>query len=606
MPTIPEALATALALHQAGRLNDAEAIYQQILRAEPRHVEAWNFLGGLEFQRGNYAAAVQYIGRSVELMPAYLDAHYNLALALHKQGNIDAAIARYRYFIASGAPVAAAHNNLGLLLIQKGHADEAITCYRRAIELDPSYVQAHYNLGLASCKRGAVEQAVAAWRRTLELAPGHAEAWNDLGNVLKQQRNFDEATDCYERSIALQPDYAAAHSNLGIVHRDQWNLDAAIGCFRRSLALQPAAAEVETNLGIALSDTGCYEEAAGCFRRALVLQPDLAEAHRGLSNLLLLTGDYDRGWPEYEWRWRTGRLSMPQFAHPRWKGEPLDGRTILLWAEQGLGDTLQFVRYAPVLKSLGAMVLFECPRALMKLVASCPGIDRLLEQRSLADGTPATQADIAFDYQLPLLSLPTVLKTRVETIPANIPYLSADAALVERWRAQLRPIEGFRIGINWHGRAGHGAFRQRNIPLACFTDIAELPGVRLISLHKGAGREELAAWQGRQPIVDLGDDVDETSGAFMDTAAIMQNLDLVITSDTSIPHLAGALGVKVWLILPLAADWRWLLNRSDSPWYPTMRIFRQRRPGDWPAVFAEIKAALGERLRHYPEILPPR
>jgi hypothetical protein len=372
--------------------------------------------------------------------------------------------------------------------------------------------------------------------------------------VLKQGGRLEEAESSYHRVLELAPEYVNAHNNLG--H--------------------------------ALYEQGRYDEAGACFRRALELNPNHAEAHGNLSHLLLLKGDFEPGWREYEWRWKSRDLRPREFEQPRWDGGPLAGKTILLHAEQGLGDTIQFVRYATVVKSMGAEVLMECPLPLKSLLTSCSGIDRLI---GFGEALPA------FDVHAPLLSLPGIFKTTLETIPAKVSYLGADQSLVDSWRVKLAGVRGFRIGINWRGRVGVGSFVLRDVPLSCFAGLADLPGVRLISLQQGPGRQELEGADERVPIMDLGANIDQEHGAFMDTAAIMSNLDLVITSDTSIPHLAGALGVPVWLALPFVPDWRWQLMREDSPWYPTMRLFRQKRARDWEWVFEEMMAVLAEKVQ---------
>jgi hypothetical protein len=303
--------------------------------------------------------------------------------------------------------------------------------------------------------------------------------------------------------------------------------------------------------------------------------------------LSLLKGDFQRGWAEYQWRWKTKQAPQRGFSQPLWDGQPLEGRTILLHAEQGLGDTIQFVRYAALVKRLGGTVVLECPKPLLPLLATFAGIDQLVGQ---GDELPA------FATHAPLLSLPGILQTSLDTIPAAVPYLFAAPALKEHWREKLRAVHGYKIGINWQGQPGQGQWLARSIPLQQLATLAEIPGVRLVSLQKGAGREQLAEASGRFPLVDLGDEVDQAGGAFMDTAAIVMNLDLVITSDTALPHLAGSLGAAVWVALPLVPDWRWLLDRGDSPWYPTMRLFRQDQRGDWQGVFRRIKVALADRM----------
>jgi hypothetical protein len=298
-----------------------------------------------------------------------------------------------------------------------------------------------------------------------------------------------------------------------------------------------------------------------------------------------MQGDFHCGWREYEWRWQSTQLEQHAFAQPRWDGSPLLDRRILLHAEQGLGDTIQFIRYAALIKrqNPAATIIVECQRPLTNLLMRFPGIDQLI-----AAGDPLPP----FDVQSPLLSLPGIFQTTLATIPANIPYLFAELKLVEHWRNWLKSVGGLRIGINWQGRAGEGEFQKRNVPLESFIELAQLPGVQLIKLHKQQEGARASNPCPQVALLDPGPDFDTFHGAFEDTAAIMLNLDLVITSDTSVPHLAGALGVPVWIALPFVPDWRWMLQRTDSPWYPTMRLFRQQSPGDWNGVFAEISAEL--------------
>jgi tetratricopeptide (TPR) repeat protein len=508
-------------------------------------------------------------------------------LAHHQAGRLQEAEQIYRQILAVAPACADAWHLLGMISRRAGNQDLAIRYVQRAIELNPRFAEAHYNLGNIFQDARRLDEAIACFRRAVEIAPDLAVAHNGLGNVYRDKGNTGEAAECYRRALEFTPDYAEARSNLGVTFYDLGQLDEAVRHYFQALALRPDDASVLYNLGRAFQEQGKRTAAIEHYRSALAVRPELAEAHVGLATALLLGGEFEPGWREYEWRWKVGQLPRRDFGRPLWNGEPLSGKTILLHAEQGFGDTFQFIRYAPLVQALGATVLMEVQRPLVKLLANCLGTDR---QLGVGDALPA------FDVQVPLLSLPGILKTNLETIPRTVPYLFADAALVEQWRQTLERVPGFRIGINWHGRAGKGSFRNRNIPCDCLASLAELPGVRLISLQQGEGRQELASMSDRSSIIDLGDDVDKTNAAFMDTAAIMMNLDLVITSDTSIPHLAGALGVPVWLALPFAPEWRWLLDRDDSPWYPTMRLFRQATPGDWSSVVQAMSQALRHRL----------
>ena len=351
------------------------------------------------------------------------------------------------------------------------------------------------------------------------------------------------------------------------------------------MALRPDYAEAHNNLGNVLLDQGKFDESAARFEQALALRPDYAVAQMGLASCYLVQGKYELGWPAYEGRLRLPGVE-PQPSLPRWTGEPLAGRRVLLVAEQGLGDTLHFVRYARLLKERCARVVLACHAALGRLLASHPDLDELFILGSAVD-LPRS------DFYLPLLSAPGAFHTTASTIPSEVPYLSADPELTDQWRRELAGIDGFKIGIAWQGSRGYRFDRSRSIPLADFAPLASLPGVRLVSLQKGFGSDQVATVD--FPVLDLSGRLDEVAGPFMDTAAVIRNLDLVVTPDTAIAHLAGALGVPVWVALQFSPDWRWLQGRDDSPWYPTMRLFRQTTFGGWPEVFERITKAIKAR-----------
>ena len=313
------------------------------------------------------------------------------------------------------------------------------------------------------------------------------------------------------------------------------------------------------------------------------LKPDDADAHLNLAYSWFFRGDFQAAWPEYEWRWKRRGFSRPAFGQPLWDGSNLNGQTILLFAEQGLGDTLQFIRYVPFVRRLGARVLVQCQGPLLRLLATCWGINRLVRE---GDSLPP------FDVQIPLLSLPRIFRSTLATIPANIPYLCADPDSSVHWRSQLSSLKGFKVGIAWQGNPEHQRDRRRSVGLLTFEPLARVPGVRLVSLQKGPGSEQLRDIEDRLSVLDVADRL----GDFADTAALLSNLDLVITVDTAVAHLAGALGIPVWVVLPLDPDWRWLLDRQDSPWYPSMRLFRQTAWGDWTGVFERVTEALRRQV----------
>lgn len=587
MPTVSEALAIALQFHRAGQLQQAEQIYRQVIEVQPDHAPAYNQLGDVLIDQGKLDAAVACYGRALELKPDFAGAHNNLGNALKQQGKLDEAVACYRRALQLQPVSAVAHNNLGAALRNQGKLEDAIDCYRRAIALQPAFAEAHSNLGEVIHEQGALQQAADCYRRALELKPQWVAAAHGLGDVLKAQGRLDEAVACYRRALELQPASAVTLNGLGNALRELERTQEAIACYRRALEMQPTFAEAHHNWGLALKEAGELEPALACFRRALELRPDYAHAHTNHAMALLLAGDWRQGWPEYEWRWQCKGVAPRHFPQPLWDGSPLRGKTILIHAEQGIGDTFQFVRYVPLVEQSGATVLLECEKALLPLLGEL-GNHRLIGRR---DPLPA------FDTHAPLLSLPRIFQTTLDTVPVHIPYLHASPPLVEHWREKLREIRGYKIGINWESRPANGHWRLRDIPLRQFAGVAEIPGVRLISLQGGTARQQRAQECESFPVIDLGGDVDQAHGAFMDTAAILPHLELVITSDTALAHLAGAMGVPVWVALPFAPDWRWMLGRSDSPWYPTMRLFRQPTSRDWESVFDAIQAALRDRLQ---------
>ncbi len=448
---------------------------------------------------------------------------------------------------AAVAPdLAGAHNALGTILETQGKHDEALACFQHAVRIAPAFVAGYNNLGGALKSLGKYREAIVCFEEALRLDDRSAEAYNGLGAALQCGEQPDEARAAYECALSLNPNYAEANSNLGRLLGDQGHFDAALQRFNQTARMRP----------------------------------EWASAHHNRGLMLLLTGDLAGGWPEYEWRWQMPGV-RPRPAGPAWQGEPLAGRTILLFHEQGLGDTLQFIRYVPLVKARGGRVIVQCARKLIPILGTCAGIDELV-----ADDQPPPD----YDLQAALLSLPGIFQTRLDTIPAAAPYLSAPEELVQRWRSELGDDGRLRVGINWQGNPTYRHDAQRSVRLEAFAPLAAIEGVRLLSLQKGFGSEQME--NSPFPVEDLGSRLDADGRAFYETAAVIKNLDLVVTSDTAVAHLAGALGAPVWVALPLSPDWRWFLDREDSPWYPTMRLFRQGSLGDWPDVFRRIAGSL--------------
>ena len=454
---------------------------------------------------------------------------------------------------------------------------------RRAIALNPAEFGSHFNLGLVLKEQGLAAEAEACFRQAVRLNPRFEDGFNNLGLALKDQGRLGEAVECFRHSVRLNPCYVAGLNNLGLALNDQDQVAEALACFRQALAENPRHIDAHNNLGGSLMNFGLRAEAREHYEEALRTQPGNGTALWNRSLLRLLEGDFSGGWRDYEHRWTQPGFVARHVDRPLWDGSSLEGKTILLHAEQGLGDTIQFLRYAPLVKRRGGTVLFECQPSLVPLCTGVAGIDFL---------GAAGAALPPFDVQAPLLSVPGILGTTPTTIPAAVPYLRADPGLVAYWTQQMAPLGGFKIGIAWQGSRAHKGDRFRSFSLKQLESLASVAGVKLVSLQKGPGTEQL---RGGSPVLDLSERLD-LAGAFLDTAAIMMNLDLVITVDSAVAHLGGALAVPVWVALSSAADWRWLLERADSPWYPTMRLFRQQRIGEWQEVFERITMEVSARI----------
>jgi tetratricopeptide (TPR) repeat protein len=580
--TIQQAFDLAVQHHQAGRLQEAEQLYRQVLAQQPNHAEALHLLGVLAGQGGRNELAVDLIRRAVGLKPDLADAHYNLGKALTEIRRADEAIASYRQAIRLQPGDAVAHNNLGIALRDTGQFEKAVASHRDAIWLKPDYPEAHYNLGIALKDMGRLDDAIASYRRAIAINPHYAEAHSNLGNALQSKGQLDEAVASHRQAIRLKPDSALAHNNLGGALNDIGQLDEAIVACRRAIALRPDYPEAHSNLGNALKDKGQLDEAIAACRQAIALRPDYAEAHFNLSLCLLTRGDFQPGWEEYEWRWKCKDLSPPRdFARPQWDGRPLEGRTLLLHMEQGLGDAIQLIRYLPGVEQRGGKLIIECYAELQRLFQTMAG--RCCQ--IVVPGQPLP----AFDFHCPLLSLPRVFGTNLANIPQIVPYLNPDPALLDAWSRTLGSPDGqLRVGLAWAGSPRFKANRTRSLNLQQLAPLAAVRGARFYSLQKGPAGEQAKNPPRGLELVDLGPKLND----FADTAAVMSLMDLIITTDTSVPHLAGALARPVWVMLQFMPDWRWLLDREDSPWYPTMRLFRQPRIGDWDSVITRVVEAL--------------
>jgi len=541
----------ALAWHQQGQWPLAAAAYQAVLEIAPKHFDALRLLGILHIQRGEPGPAIERLQQALCIDTTQANLYLNIGSAQHALQQTEAALQSYAV----------------------------------ALQLQPDYAEAHYNRGLALQSLGQLEPAIASYRQALRFNPDFIQAYCNCGATLHLLKHLDEALASYQHALQRQPDHLLALYNLGLVLYDLNRPNEALACYDRALQLKPDFAEALCNYGVALQALNRLDEALACYTRALQLQTEvdagLAQTQWNAGLCHLLRGELELGWQKYEWGRACGqRGPQRRFEQPLWLGDqPLQGKNILLHAEQGLGDTLQFCRYAPLVAALGATVWLEVQAPLHTLLTQLPGVAGVFEAGAVLPG---------FDYHCPLLSLPLALRTRLDTIPAQVAYLQSDPAKTAHWSARLASPHQPLIGIAWSGNATHKHDRQRSIPLA---ELAPLftRGARFVSLQtelRDSDREVLQHFK----VLDVAPDLHD----FTDTAALLSCLDRVITVDTSVAHLAGALGKPTTLLLPYAPDFRWMLDRDDSPWYPSMRLIRQRAIGNWGDVIAQVIESLND------------
>ena len=539
----------AIQHHQSGHLQKAEQLYRLILENDPDNPIALHSLGVIAHQRGKHDKAVELIGRTIENNPQ----------------------------------IPQFHNTLGLVFEALGKFEEAVAAYQRAASIKPDYAEAYYNNAVALQSQGQYSASVEKCKQALSLKPDYAEAYNLMGFSLEQQGRHTEAIENYRHAIRVKPDFAEAYYNLANTLQDGAKFTEAIANFEQAIRLKPDFVEAYYNLAKTLQNENRCDEAIENYRQSIRLRPDLVAAQWHLSRVLLLSGRFEEGWSGYGW-WRS-KLNPVPYPHclekPYWDGSSFTGKRLFVHYEQGLGDNIQFIRYLPMVKARGGTVIFEASKPMLELLRGFAGIDELVE------ASFGKKPAVEFDLHTPLLGLPRIFETTLETIPADVPYLHADPVKVEYWKNRL-PEGGFKVGIVWAGLPLHGNDHNRSCHLRHFSPLAQIPGVHLYSLQKGRATGQISELSGTMAVKNLGSDFED----FADTAAAIENLDLVISVDTSVLHLAGAMGKPVWALLPFSPDWRWMLDRRDSPWYPTMKLFRQKNRGQWEPVFKSVAEEL--------------
>ncbi|MBF0108887.1 MAG: tetratricopeptide repeat protein [Magnetococcales bacterium] len=596
-----------------GRLEEAQGCYLKALALQPGLAEGHNNLGNVLMALGRSDAAVESFRQALALRSDYFQAHNNLGNALLDLGRWDEAVACYEKALVLAPRFAEAWRNLGNARRHKGDHARAVTCFTTLLQLLPDDRGGLLGLGASLADLGRRDEALACLSRGRSLWPGDGAILLQLGLLWSGERRWSEAVSCFEAIAPADPEHREARFNLGIGYQELGRLEEAEACLRQVAGWQPERAGVHGNLGLALQKMGRHEEARACLERALVLggeecgiltnlgfvwqelgridtamgyyhralavDPEFAEANFALGLAHLLLGEFAIGWNYYEWRWKKWDFVPHGRQEPLWDGRELDGRRVLLHCEQGFGDSIQFIRCVPLVCTLGARVVVLCPAPLFPLLSRMKGIDFL---SSRPEELPRCS------FQAPLMSLPGILGLDPTVTTVTVPYLDPDPERCLRF-SDLGRLPGLRVGIAWRGNPGHKNDRNRSLPVARLVSLLDVAGCSFVIFQMDPTDAERESMRCRDNLFDLGDRLRD----FADTAAAMTWMDLVITVDTALLHLAGALGRPVWGMVAFVPDWRWLLGRDDSPWYPSLRLFRQKKPGCWDSVIEEVKSTLG-------------
>ncbi len=568
-------------LQELSQFQAAVDSYDQAITLSPGLVEAHSNRGVALLELQQLDAAVASCDRAIALNPAYAEAHYNRGNALLGLKQIDEAIASFDSAIALRPAYAQAHFSRGVALHEHKQLDAALASFDQAIALNPQHAKAFFARGFVLLELGRSEASIASYDQAIAINSNYADAYSNRAAALLALKQWEAAVASCDKAVTLDPSHAQAFTNRGVALHQLKQLDDAMASYDKAIAAQPGYVQAHTNRGVALQALKQLDAAVACYDRAIAIQPDYAEAHFYKSLALLLAGDLERGWACYQWLWKTEKSAskLRHFSQPHWSGtESLVGKTILVHSEQGLGDMIQFCRYAQLLADAGARVILEVPPPLKGLLQGLVGVAELVSK-----GAPLP----AFDYQSLLLSLPMAFKTCLDSIPGRQPYLHCDSRKLQEWRDRLGAKTKPRVGIVWSGSTDHAIDYNRSVLLSALAPY--LPDAfECFSLQKEVRAQDKTTLATLQTIRNFSDAIVD----FDDTAALCELMDIVISVDTSVAHLSAALGRPTWILLPYVPDWRWLLDRDDSPWYPTAKLYRQSADGDWDSVFARVRADL--------------
>ncbi len=587
----------AIIAMQTDRCAHAIEYLEEAISIVPDSAELYDLLGGALQYEGRLEEAIDALEKALSIEPRF-SAYCILGNAFRGLGRLEDAAASYRKAIKMNPDIAEGHNNLGDILRELKRREEAIASFQKALAINPDYADAHNNLGVALKDLGRLDEAVASYRKALAINPDFAEAHSNLGSVFRDQRKLDDAVVNFHKALAINPDYAEAHSNLGNALNDLGRLDEAVASYQKALAIKPDYAEAHNNIGGALKELGRFDDALDSYNKALAIDPDYAEAYHGLGLLQLLTGGFQGGWENFNWRWRLERNASnfekhANYGKPLWRGEAPDGKRLLLWEEQGVGESIIFASMIPDLAERGADIILECDKRLIPLYSrSFPAITCLAKDKTLK-GKPA---DKEFDFHAPLGNLGSLLRPDLSHFSDRPSYLKAGAGQRSALRGRyLKQGNDFLAGVAWRSKSlNYG--EQKSMTLHDLRPLLETPGVTFIDLQYGDTAEERKSFTAETGIDIIHDDGVDQMADLDIFASQVAAMDMVVTISNTTAHMAGALGVPALLMLGTVPIWYWMLEREDCPWYPSLRLFRQRQRGDWRGVAERVREELAGRI----------
>ena len=585
-------LQKAIGFHQTGKLQQAELIYQQILQIHPQHFTVLHLLGVIAYQAENFEIAVDLIGQAIKIDPNQSSCFFSLGLILKKQGRLREAINAYYKVLEIEPKNADAYNNLGNILGLSGQLEEAVDTYRKALEINPDDIRTYNNLSVVLQKQGKLAEAIDTYYRILEIDPTDVEVCRSLGMLLTERGKLEEAIDAYYKVLEVDSTDAGIYNNLGILLKEQGKFKEAIDAYCKALEIFPGYADAYNNLGNVLQLQGDFEDAVVVYKKALEINSQFSEAHKNLGMLLLLTGELERGWEKYEWRWKCHDFPSENrnFPQPPWDGTGLSDKSVLVWTEQGIGDEIMFANMLDTLSWMADKIITECEERLVPLFQrSFPKIQFVVREQK----PNPMLLDRDIDYQVPIGSLAQWLRRNESQFPKKESYLSASSEKASQLRDKYKGLtdDRFLVGISWKS-INHGIEKEKSTILENWTPILSQPDCFFVNLQYGDIEQEIGEYYSSTGILIYTDQEINPLTNLDDFAAQISALDLVISISNTTVHMSGALGKKVWTLLPYVPDWRWMLKREDTPWYPTMKLFRQSRMNDWRDVFQRVSLAL--------------